>query len=130
MCRSYILKMKILPGIDGHYIGKSTQSNTLKNSTREYTQYIQQTFNSGYGALNMLLRYPIKELAVFGLDFYNGGVPQTDEEKYNKQYTDTYGPSGTPNGPDKVLHDQLSQMMHCKNVLLKDKRFKLDKTGT
>jgi hypothetical protein len=29
-------------------------------------------------------------------------------------------------GPDKVLHDQLSQIMHCKNVLLKDKRFKLD----
>ena len=91
-----------------------------------YTVY-SANFNSGYGALNMLLRYPIKELAVFGLDFYNGGVPQTDEEKYNKQYTDTYGPSGTPNGPDKVLHDQLSQMMHCKNVLLKDKRFKLDK---
>ena len=75
----------------------------------------------------MLLRYPIKELAVFGLDFYSAGVPQSDEGKYNKQYTDTYGPSGTPNGPDKVLHDQLSQMMHCKNVLLKDERFKLDK---
>lgn len=91
-----------------------------------YTIY-SANFNSGYGALNMLLAYPIKELAVFGLDFYSGGVPQTDEGKYNKQYTDTYGPSGTPNGPDKVLHDQLSQMMHCKNVLLKDKRFKLDK---
>jgi hypothetical protein len=92
----------------------------------DYTVY-SANFNSGYGALNMLLRYPIKELAVFGLDFYSAGVPQTDEGKYSKQYTDTYGPSGTPNGPDKVLHDQLSQMMHCKNVLLKDKRFKLDK---
>lgn len=92
----------------------------------KYTMY-SANFNSGYGALNMLLRYPIKELAVFGLDFYSGGVPQTDEGKYSKQYTDTYGQSGTPNGPDKVLHDQLSQMMHCKNVLLKDKRFKLDK---
>ena len=91
-----------------------------------YTVY-SANFNSGYGALNMLLRYPIKELAVFGLDFYNTGTPQTDEGKYTKQYTDTYGSSGTPNGPDKVLHDQLSQMMHCKNVLLKDKRFKLDK---
>jgi len=91
-----------------------------------YTVY-SANFNSGYGALNMLLRYPIKELAVFGLDFYNTGIPQTDEGKYTKQYTDTYGTSGTPNGPDKILHDQLSQMMHCKNVLLKDKRFKLDK---
>ena len=91
-----------------------------------YTVY-SANFNSGYGALNMLLRYPIKELAVFGLDFYNTGIPQTDEDKYTKQYTDTYGSSGTPNGPDKILHDQLSQMMHCKNVLLKDKRFKLDK---
>ena len=91
-----------------------------------YTVY-SANFNSGYGALNMLLRYPIKELAVFGLDFYNTGTPQTDEGKYTKQYTDTYGSSGTPNGPDKVLHDQLSQMMHCKNVLLKDKGFKLHK---
>ena len=97
-----------------------------KHRTRVIQVY-SANFNSGYGALSMLLRYPIKELAVFGVDFYSGGVPQTDEEKYNKQYTDTYGVSGTPNGPDKVLHDQLSQMMHCKNVLLKDKRFKLDK---
>ena len=93
---------------------------------RQYTRY-SANFNSGYGALNMLLRYPIKELAVFGMDFYSGGVPQTDEGKYNKQYTDTYGASGTNNGPDIILHDQLSQMMHCRNVLLKDKRFKLDR---
>jgi len=91
----------------------------------EFTVY-SANFNSGYGAINMLLSYPLKELAVFGLDFYNAGVPQTDEEKYHKQYTDTYGKSGTPMGPDKMLHDQLSQMMHCKNVLLKDSRFKLD----
>ena len=94
---------------------------------KSYTQYTAN-FNSGYGALNYLMRYPIKELAVFGVDFYNTGIPQTDEQKYNKLYTDTYGPSGTPNGPDKILHDQLSQMMHCTNVLLKDNRFKLDST--
>ena len=93
---------------------------------RKYTQYTAN-FNSGYGAINYLMRYPITELAVFGVDFYNTGIPQTDEGKYNKNYTDTYGISGTPNGPDKVLHDQLSQMNHCINVLLKDKRFKLDK---
>jgi len=93
---------------------------------KKYTQYTAN-FNSGYGALNYLMRYPIKELAVFGVDFYNTGIPQTDKEKYNKSYTDIYGASGTPNGPDKVLHDQLSQMEHCINVLLKNERFKLDK---
>jgi hypothetical protein len=94
---------------------------------KNYTQYTAN-FNSGYGALNYLMRYPIKELAVFGVDFYNTGIPQTDEQKYDKSYTDTYGKSGTPNGPDKILHDQMSQMMHCINVLLKDERFKLDTT--
>lgn len=97
-----------------------------KFAAGEYTIY-SANFNSGYGAINMLLSYPLKELAVFGLDFYNSGIPQTDEGKYHKQYTDTYGKSGTPLGPDKILHDQLSQMMHCKNVLLKDSRLILDR---
>ena len=97
-----------------------------KFDNNQYSVY-SANFNSGYGAMNMLLSYPIKELSVFGVDFYNCGTPQNDEQKYNKQYTDTYGESGTPFGPDIMLHDQLSQMMHCKNVLLKDKRFKLDK---
>ena len=96
-------------------------------NNQNYTHYTAN-FNSGYGALNYLMRYPIKELVVYGLDFYNAGIPQTDEQKYDKSYTDTYGKSGTPNGPDKILHDQLSQMMHCINVLSKDKRFKLDST--
>lgn len=90
-----------------------------------YTIY-SANFNSGYGALNVLLGYSLKELAVFGVDFYNTGVPQNDAQKYNSQYTSTYGASGTYLGPDKVLHDQISQMMHCKNVLLRDPRFKLD----
>ena len=83
-------------------------------------------FNSGYGCLNHLLRYPIKKLAIFGLDFYNTGVPQDTASKYNKSYTDEYGVEGTPMGPDKVLHDQISQMMHCKNILLKDERVFMD----
>jgi hypothetical protein len=73
-----------------------------------------------------LLRYPLKELAIFGLDFYNTGIPQDTANKYNKSYTDEYGVEGTPMGPDKILHDQLSQMMHCKNILLKDKRVLMD----
>jgi len=83
-------------------------------------------FNSGYGALNFLLRYPIKELRVYGIDFYNMAYPQSIEEKYNKDYIATYGRNGRHHGPDKLLHDQLSQMMHCRNVLMKDKRFILD----
>lgn len=98
----------------------------IENFNNQSYSHYTANFNSGYGALNYLMRYPIKELAVFGVDFYNTGTPQTDEQKYNKQYTDTYGVSGTPNGPDKILHDQLSQMMHCVNVLLYDERFKLD----
>jgi len=90
------------------------------------TQSNSENFNSGYGAINMILRYPVKELAAFGLDFYNTGVPQDDKGKYNSQYTDTYGKSGTPFGPCHGLHDQLSQMMHCKNVLMRDPRFVLD----
>jgi hypothetical protein len=89
--------------------------------------HFSANFNSGYGGINFLLRYPIKKLSVFGVDFYNSGIPQTDKGKYNKQYTDTYGVSGTPYGPDKVLHDQLSQMMHCKNVLLNVDKLEIDK---
>jgi len=92
----------------GHYVGHTAN------------------FNSGYGALNYLLRYPIKELAVFGIDFYNCATPQTNEQKYNPAYIAAYGDEGRHLGPSKWLHDQLSQMQHCKNVLFKDKRFKLD----
>lgn len=92
----------------------------------EYTVY-SANFNSGYGALCHLLSYDIKELAVFGIDFYNTGTPQKNEEKYNSEYIRTYGEEGTPYGPDKILHDQISQMMHCRNVLLSDDRFVMDK---
>jgi hypothetical protein len=96
-----------------------------KFSKGSYTIH-SSNFNSGYGSLNHLLRYPLKELAIFGLDFYNTGIPQDTANKYNKSYTDEYGVEGTPMGPDKILHDQLSQMMHCKNILLKDKRVLMD----
>ena len=83
-------------------------------------------FNSGYGAINFLLSYPVKELKVFGLDFYNLGKPQVNEQKYNQSYISTYGDEGRNYGPDKMLHDQLSQLMHLKNVLLKDERLVFD----
>ena len=90
--------------------------------------YVKHTpnFNSGYGALNYLLRYPIKELAVFGVDFYKTALPQTNKEKYNQQYIKTYGGENTYLGPSTWLHDQISQIVHCKNVLLQDERFVMD----
>ena len=92
--------------------------------------YVKHTpnFNSGYGALNYLLRYPLKELAVFGVDFYKTAIPQTSEEKYNSEYIKIYGDESRHLGPSSWLHDQISQMMHCKNVLLQDERFNLDES--
>jgi len=94
-------------------------------STNNYTIFTSN-FNSGYGSINFLMRYSLKELRIYGMDFYNTGVPQTNEEKYNSEYIKTYGSEGTPLGPDKLLHDQISQMMHCKNVLMKDPRLSFD----
>lgn len=90
-----------------------------------YTYY-SENFNSGYGSLNHLLSCPLKELAVFGFTFYNFGVVRNIKDKYNSGYIKSSGTDGTYLGADKVLHDQLSQMMHCINVLEKDPRFVLD----
>ena len=90
-----------------------------------YTEY-SGNFNSGYGSLNVLLSCPLKELAVFGADFYNFGIVRGIEDKYNPAYIKAQGHDGGYLGPDKILHDQLSQMMHCKNVLEKDPRFNFD----
>ena len=90
-----------------------------------YTYY-SENFNSGYGSLNHLLSCPLKELGVFGFTFYNFGVVRNMKDKYNSEYIKSLGSDGTYLGPDKVLHDQISQIMHCKNVLEKDPRFVLD----
>lgn len=90
-----------------------------------YTYY-SGNFNSGYGALCHLLSCPLKELAVFGVDFYNFGVVREMKDKYNPAYIAAQGRDGTYLGPDTMLHDQISQIMHCKNVLEKDPRFVLD----
>ncbi len=90
-----------------------------------YTYY-SGNFNSGYGAMNMLLACPLKELAVFGVNFYNFGVVKTMADKYNPAYIKAQGPDGTYLGPDTMLHDQMSQIMHCRNVLDADPRFILN----
>ncbi|HHZ95747.1 MAG TPA: hypothetical protein EYN67_09360 [Flavobacteriales bacterium] len=85
-------------------------------------------FNSGYGAINVLLRYPIEELHITGIDFYNMGIPQTQEQKYNPAYVQNFGKEGTPYGPDRILHDQLGQINHFKNTVLPNRdNIKLDK---
>lgn len=94
------------------------KSHVEKFGIRQYT-INSANFNSGYGAINMLLRYPLKELYITGIDFYNVGIPQTAQEKYNPIYVEKFGKEGTPYGPDKTLHDQLAQIMHFKNVVLK-----------
>ena len=96
-----------------------------KVQNNPYTFY-SGNFNSGYGALNMILSCPVKELSVFGVNFYNFGVVRGIEDKYNPAYIKAQGQDGSYLGPDKILHDQISQIMHCKNVLEKDPRFKLD----
>jgi hypothetical protein len=90
-----------------------------------YTYY-SSNFNSGYGALNMLMSCPLKELAVFGMTFYNFGVVKSIKDKYNNDYISAQGKDGTYLGPDKILHDQISQMNHCISVLDRDPRFKMD----
>ena len=74
----------------------------------------------------MLLSCPLKELAVFGVNFYNFGVVKTMADKYNPAYIEAQGPDGTYLGPDTMLHDQMSQIMHCRNVLDADPRFILN----
>ena len=96
------------------------KSHVERFATGQYTVN-SANFNSGYGAINMLLRYPIKELYITGIDFYNMGAPQTAEQKYNPRYVQKFGKEGTPYGPDKTLHDQLSQIKHFKNVILKNR---------
>ena len=96
------------------------KSHVERFTTQQYTVN-SANFNSGYGAINVLLRYPIKELYITGIDFYNMGTPQTAEQKYNPRYVEKFGKEGTPLGPDKTLHDQLSQIKHFKNVILKNR---------
>lgn len=83
-------------------------------------------FSSGYGAVNMLLRCSLKELAVFGMDFYNFGDVRKIEDKYNPEYIKQQGKEGSYLGPDELLHDPLAQALHLKNVVLKDERVKYD----
>ena len=96
------------------------KSHVERFATQQYTVN-SANFNSGYGALNVLSRYPLKELYITGIDFYNVGIPQTAEQKYNPIYVEKFGKEGTPYGPDKTLHDQLGQILHFKNVLLKNR---------
>lgn len=92
---------------------------------KTYTVY-SANLNSGYGACSMLLSYPIKELGVFGMDFYNFGNYSKIEDKYNPEYIKQQVQEGSYLGPDIMVHDIMSQAMHMKNILLQDDRFNYD----
>tara|TARA_A100001391_G_scaffold73126_2_gene47007 strand:- start:7336 stop:8619 length:1284 start_codon:yes stop_codon:yes gene_type:complete len=98
----------------------------IEKINNSYTVY-SGNLNSGYGAYSMLLSYPIKELSVFGMDFYNFGRYSRIEDKYNPEYIKQQGQEGTYLGPDVMVHDIMAQAMHMKNVLLQDSRFRYDK---
>jgi hypothetical protein len=86
-------------------------------------------FNSPYGCINMLLGYDIKELYLTGIDFYGIGL-NNSSNKYSEEYKKYYPKDGSNGyGPSTTLHDQLSQVVHFKNVILKhnSSRIKLDK---
>jgi hypothetical protein len=97
----------------------------IEKIDNSYTVY-SGNLNSGYGAYSMLLSYPIKQLSVFGMDFYNFGKYSKIEDKYNPEYIKQQGQEGTYLGPDVMVHDIMAQAMHMKNVLLQDDRFKYD----
>ena len=101
----------------------------IKEPSLHYTPY-SANLNSGYGAYSMLLRSDIKELAVFGMDFYNFGMYSSIEEKYNPEYIKQQGNEGTYLGPDTMVHDIVAQAMHMKNVLFQDPRFNYDDEPT
>jgi hypothetical protein len=98
----------------------------IEKIDNSYTVY-SGNLNSGYGAYSMLLSYPIKQLSVFGMDFYNFGKYSRIEDKYNPEYIKQQGQEGTYLGPDVMVHDIMAQAMHMKNVLLQDPRFNYDK---
>ena len=98
----------------------------IEKIDNSYTVY-SGNLNSGYGAYSMLLSYPIKQLSVFGMDFYNFGKYSKIEDKYNPAYIKNQGQEGTYLGPDVMVHDIVAQAMHMKNVLLQDERFNYDK---
>ena len=61
------------------------------------------------------------------MDFYKFGECVHIEDKYNPDYIKQQGQDGTQYlGPCVLLHDVLSQVMHCRNILLKEPRFRYD----
>ena len=71
----------------------------------------------------------MNELYLTGIDFYGIGMNNMDN-KYSNEYKKYY-PKDNVNtyGPSYNLHDQLSQVVHFNNVILRynNDRIKLDK---
>lgn len=81
--------------------------------------------HAGYGIINMLLGYDIKELYISGMDFYNLGkdiIDRREGKLYSKFYQKYVGPGEGIYRKNTSVHDCLSQISHLKNVLLRKKR--------
>jgi len=77
-------------------------------------------FNNGYGIINMLCGYNIKELFIIGCDFYNAGLDTINRKPgkcYSKAYQEYVGNTEGVYRRTTNHHDGLSQIKHLKYLL-------------
>ena len=80
--------------------------------------------NTGFMGIILLLRYPIKELFIAGVDFYDFGEAVGKENVYSSSYEES---SNRYHGDLRLdIHDQESQMNYFSRVLEKYDNISLD----
>lgn len=78
------------------------------------------SISNGYGIINMLCGYNIKELFIIGFDFYNAGLDTINIEPgkmYSKSYQEYVGNNEGIYRKMGHHHDCLAQMKHLKYLL-------------
>ena len=77
-------------------------------------------FSNGYGIINMLCGYNIRELFIIGCDFYNAGLDTINRKPgkmYSKAYQEYVGNNEGIYRKSDSNHDCLAQMKHLKYLL-------------
>lgn len=74
--------------------------------------------NTGYNTINIMRKFPVKEIHVCGISFY------MQKDPYKKSYTNPVHKHKNPD-PHKV-HDQEKQKQHFLKILKEDSRITLD----